>query len=308
MKRLLIVAATTSAIILFGFQNCAEYEDTGAMSLGSKATATVALTKWPAKQSSGTSATFEFASTDGAASFVCSWNGSGYEPCSSPATRSSLASGPNVFAVASLSSSGKQSEAVSYSWVIDINAPSPVTITNSLAAFTREQSVQVQFTAPAGSTTECKVDQLAAVPCTSPFTASALAEGDHAIQVYAKTGGSTSSPVGVAFKVDITAPQLSVTGPPAQSSGGNPVFAAVFNFVHLDPGSGVKTLTCQLDAGAEENCLGMSSKTYQIQGNNALHSAVFKAVDNAGNVTMVTKMFRYAFIDPNPPPQGGDGN
>ena len=77
----------------------------------------VAITGSPANPTTATTATFEFTSTDPAASYSCTLDAWAAEPCASPTTYTGLSTGPHTFMVAAVDPAGNSS-ARSYPWEV----------------------------------------------------------------------------------------------------------------------------------------------------------------------------------------------
>ena len=121
--------------------------------------------------------------------------------------------------VAPTDSTGATFDVQTYRFTATTVAPDTV-IDSGPAGLTAATSATVAFHASqAGATFTCRVDAGAAGTCTSPFTASGLAQGTHTIAVAATSGGLTdATPATVAWTVDTTAPTVP-TGVAALASG-----------------------------------------------------------------------------------------
>jgi hypothetical protein len=94
------------------------------------------ITSAPTSPSNSAQATFAFASSEGASSFVCSLNSGGFTPCTSPETYSGLGNGSYTFRVQAVDAAGNADpSAANYTWQIagvgagtrDLKPPANVT-------------------------------------------------------------------------------------------------------------------------------------------------------------------------------------
>jgi hypothetical protein len=81
----------------------------------------------PTNQSNSSDASFTFSSADGTATFECSLEGYPYAACTSPTDYMGLAAGSHTFAVRAKDPAGNwDTSPASYTWVIDLTAPTVV--------------------------------------------------------------------------------------------------------------------------------------------------------------------------------------
>ena len=153
--------------------------------------------------------------------------------------------------------------------------PSAPVVTGLPALATSSSSFSASFTGSAGSTFNCSLDGATPVPCTSPFTGSGLAEGQHTLQVtQTDSSGDTSDATKSTWSVDTVPPG------PATLSG----IATVTNLTTAtltivgDLGS---TYTCALDGAAPKACANPATFSSLAEGS---HRVVVKQTDAAGNV------------------------
>jgi hypothetical protein len=164
----------------------------------------------------------------------------------------------------------------------DTTAPD-TTITSGPTATTSDTTPTFAFTASeSGSTFDCQVDNGAWAPCTSPWTASALADGDHTVAVRATdaAGNPDDTPATRAFTVD-TAPPPD-TSAPNTTIGSGPIGTTddstpTFTFTATESGA---TFECRLDSGSWATCASPWTTTTLADG---AHSARVRAKDAAGN-------------------------
>jgi hypothetical protein len=156
--------------------------------------------------------------------------------------------------------------------------PPDTTITAGPAGPTNDTTPSFSFTAnESASTFECRVDSASWASCTSPWTTSALATGNHSVSVRATdaAGNTDASPATRAFSIDTTAPTTTITqAPPAQTDSGDASVAFTVN----ESGS---MSECRLDGGGWSPC----TSPYEVTGlAPGAHSVGVRSTDAAGNV------------------------
>jgi len=305
--------ALAVCLVLAGFQNCQSLDSpSGELSASSVDTAPPELyiNRAPPAITANTTVTFEFASADTSAIFECSINGGLFDWCSSPKTYSGLTDGDYTVSIRAVDIAGNYSDVGVHAFKVDQLALT-VNITTSIPAFTNAATFTIVFAKhnPAiAGTFECKIDFLDWAACVSPLTLNNLGEGEHLVQIRIRdASGGLSSPANLSWRIDRTAPILSInTGPNGNVTIMDTATApATFTFLAQDiGGSQLRTVTCQLDSGAATNCANQVS--YQIQGNGAAHTLTIRATDNANNLTTVTRTFSYTTYYTPPPDPGGE--
>jgi hypothetical protein len=161
---------------------------------GSNAAPDTQITGNPLSASQSTSATFTFTGTDdstpaGSLTFQCQLDvteTSSWTTCASPRSYSALADGSHIFRVRAVDAAGAVDPQPSvYTWTIDRTDPETV-INDGPGASTTSTTATFEFLSPeTGSTFQCSLDLGAFAACTSPATYSALAVGQHTLQVRA---------------------------------------------------------------------------------------------------------------------------
>jgi hypothetical protein len=165
-----------------------------------------------------TTPTFDFSSTDGAATFECRLDSSDdadFAPCSAPFTLPELSDGPHTFGVRAMNSMGNFDATPATSDVTVDTVPPTTTITSGPERSTTETTPTFTYTSEPGSTFVCGIDAAATASCpASGFTTPALGLGPHTFSVLATdaAGNVETAPVTRSFSV-IAAP--SQPGPPA---------------------------------------------------------------------------------------------
>jgi fibronectin type 3 domain-containing protein len=79
---------------------------------------TPTITSAPTNPTNATTASFSFTDTQTGVSFLCQLDGSAFSACTSPTSYSGLSSGSHTFAVKAQSSTGSQSTAATFTWVV----------------------------------------------------------------------------------------------------------------------------------------------------------------------------------------------
>ena len=112
--------------------------------------------------------------------------------------------------------------------------PAPeTTITSGPASLSNITTAQFAFSSDvAGASFTCSLDGLPGQLCSSPFTASLLAEGAHSFSVAASTagGGSDPTPAVASWTVDVTAPTATPVSPTDGATGVPLTGSAVVQF------------------------------------------------------------------------------
>lgn len=126
-------------------------------------------------------------------------------------------------------------------------------------------------------------------PCSSPFRpVDTLPDGTYTYTVMAENTDGTDSG-STSFKLDRTAPTISIQSGVTEGSYGN---ASVAGFHGIYSDANIDTVTCRLDSGAETACgsAGAFTITYNSFGEGA-HKFIAVATDKAGNVGYVERNF-----------------
>lgn len=270
----------------------------------------LALNKAPAAEIAATTATFEFSADDSTAKFECSLNMGAFENCLSPKNYSSLPDGDYRLELRARDPAGNLSASKIYTWKVN-RAALAVTITTSVAPYTRSQSSSFAFSSQSPSVTfECKVDALDYLPCVSPKQVTGLPEGNHTFQVRAKSSdGIFSAPAPALWTVDLTAPLIAINSGPVGNvsigQAGSSVASFTFNIQDVG-GSQLESTTCRLDAGAEVAC--STSANFTVTGNGATHTFTVTARDKAGNISTASRAFVFTTDPPPPTDPGGSSS
>src|SRR4051794_1270932 len=123
---------------------------------------------------------------------------------------------------------------------------------------------------------ECRLDDAAFGPCSSPAAVSGLSDGSHTFAVRAvdRAGNPDATPATRTWTVDTAAPDTTITSGP---SGTVASTQATFAFAAPETGA---TFECRLDGGAYAQCASPHTVTGLSPGT---HVLAVRAVDSAGN-------------------------
>jgi hypothetical protein len=183
--------------------------------------------------------------------------------------------------------------------VVDVTPPE-TTITSAPPAVDNSTSADLQFEADEPATFECSLDGAAATSCTSPFTATPLADGPHTFSVTATDLADNADPTPAthAWTVDSSTPDTTIiTGPGGTSGNAVSSTTAVFTFSSPDAGPGA-TFQCSLDGAGFTAC--SSPRTYNSLTEGG-HTFAVRVRDAAGNPDPTPAMWSWTVdvSDPN---------
>jgi hypothetical protein len=246
----------------------------------------------PAGPTNDTTPSFGFAAEAGA-TVECSVDQGvpAYGPCtttSSHTLAAPLADGSYVFRMRATDAAGNQASAAQ-AFSVDTAAPS-LSIDSGPAGPTNDTTPSFGFTAEAGATVECSVDQgtPAYGPCTSTTThvvGTPLSQGTHVFRVRATKVGNHAV-VSRTFMVDTTPPSLSISfGPSGTTSDSTPLFG-----FSAEAGA---TVECSIDQGVPAYGPCASATSHAADAPLADGAYVFRvrATDAAGNQANATRAF-----------------
>jgi uncharacterized repeat protein (TIGR02543 family) len=146
----------------------------------------------PSGLTRGTAPQFTFSASNAGSTFACKLDTPGgegsYAACSSPQAYTTTVNGPYTFSVRASHSGSTDPTPASRTFTVDTSAPD-TTITGGPAGATKATTASVSFTAPAGSTFECKLDTPAGpgsyAACTSPRSYTTTVKGAYKFSVRA---------------------------------------------------------------------------------------------------------------------------
>jgi Big-like domain-containing protein len=247
----------------------------------------------PTDPSPSQSASFTFSDYDPEpVTLACSLDAAPFASCTSPQTYAGLPDGEHTFQVKATDAAGNSSVSNLFTWTVDTAHPL-VTVTDKPPLLTSQTSASFSFSAsPTPGRYECRLDDAAFSPCTSPKLYAGLRDGSHTFSVRTvSTGGSASAATEYTWTIDTVAPETAIaSGPPASSGSATATFA----FTSAEAGS---AFFCSLDAAGFTPCT--SPTTYTGLGNGT-HTFRVQAVDAAGNAdaTPATATWTVAGVGP----------
>jgi len=256
------------------------------------------LTGMPSNPSKMDSATFSFTSTAQNATFACSLDGAAYAPCTSPQTYTALPDGGHTFAVRSSVPAGDpEPTPAAYAWIIDtigsnpsaVNGTSPTNMARPVWTWTTGGgSGRFRYKLDSSDLTTGATETMA----TSYMPALALTDGVHTLYVQERdNAGNWSASSSKAILVDLTAPEVTITGKPDSLTN---LRDASFGFSASEAGS---TFQCRLDEGTFAACTSPVNFSTLEDGS---HTFSVKATDIVGNTTASPASFTWT-IDTVPP-------
>ena len=245
---------------------------------------TVTVTQGPVASSSATDATVTFVISDSTAAVMCSLDVRTSEDCSGGTwTANGLPVGDHALTITATNAAGTGT--ASYSWTITPPPPPPppaaaadVTITAAPVPNTTATDATVDYTvSDPSATTTCSLDGAAFTACTSPFTATNLAAGNHTLTIAATSPGGvrTTSYSWTISPPPVPAPTVFIISAPVASTSATD---ATITFDVSDPAAAV---SCSLDGASATVCanpwtganLGVGNHTLTVTATNAGGSA-----------------------------------
>jgi hypothetical protein len=173
------------------------------------------VTGGPDADTTDSTPTFTFASSEPGSTFSCRVDSEPAVPCASPYTTDELADGPHTFSVTATDAADNTDPSPATRDFTVVGAPPPdqdppeTTITEGLNGETTDNTPTFAFGSDeANSTFVCQIDQALPEPCTSPYTTQLLGSGAHAFSVYARdaAGNEDPTPATLEFTVVLSSP------------------------------------------------------------------------------------------------------
>lgn len=234
--------------------------------------------------------TFEFSGSDNLSTsltYECRTDSLAFAGCLSPFA-TSLTAGNHQFFVRAKDQAGNLSAEASYSWKIDLSAPT-VELTEKPKAQTNETTALFKFIGSdegqALSKFECQIDGGAFKTCSSPDSHAGLVQGSH---VFALRGydsvGNVSATLSYSWSVDLSAPNVTITSKPLLLTKET---AAVFSFIATDAQTGISSIECSLDSSTFSPCSNNTSVYNGLPAGN--HTFQVRATDLTGNISIPVK-------------------
>jgi hypothetical protein len=225
-----------------------------------------------------------------------------YRPCSDVATHTPAAALPDddyVLHVRATDAAGNQASDFQ-AFSVDSAVPT-LSIDSGPAGPTNDATPSFGFTAEAGTTAECSIDQgpPAYAPCTSPFTPVApLPDGTYTFSVRATDRAANVASEPRTFTVDTAPPSLSIDfGPSGPTTDSTPLFG-------FTPEAGA-TVACSIDQGAPAYGPCATAATHAAVAPLSDGAYVFRvrATDGAGNQASATRAFTVDTVPHAPAPE-----
>lgn len=241
----------------------------------------------PAAVTNDPDAAFAFTSTEANSTFECNLDGGGFSACPTPTTFAGLSDGAHTLSVRAIDAAGNiDATPATHAWTVDTVAPD-TTLTSTPPDPASSSAGTFAFTSnESGSTFECAIDGGAFTACASPRTFTALADGEHTVQVRAvdSAGNVDATPAVYTWTVDTGAPQTTLLTTPTNPSDQS---VATFDF---DSDDVTATFECALDGAAFAVCTSPFTAPGLADG---AHSFSVRAIDSAGNVDPTPATFAW---------------
>ncbi|MBI3071470.1 MAG: hypothetical protein HYY84_05010 [Deltaproteobacteria bacterium] len=242
----------------------------------------------PATLSNSAAASFSFFCLSATnCSYLCSLDNATETSCESPLQLTAIADGAHTFAVRAVSGAGVRDQTpASFTWTVDTTGPA-VVFDGGPAALTNAASGTIAFAATEPASFSCTFDDGGAANCTSPFSFSGLADGQHTLAVRATDDAGNVGDASVyAWTADVTPPQSTVQSPASPVPYGS---AIVVTGSASDSVSGVARVDVSTggDAGwiAATGTTGWSASLFAAP--RFFHRVWSRATDVVGNVELV---------------------
>jgi hypothetical protein len=251
-----------------------------------------AITGSPSNPTTSSSASFGFTDSQAGVTFKCSLDSAPFTACTSGISYSGLAEASHTFKVEA-SSGSKTSSPASYSWAVVPPAPvitshpaDPTTVTTASFTYTDSQS---------GVSFECSLDGSGLSACPPGGRSySGLADGTHTFTVVARSGGGpSSSPASYTWRVDTTAPAISVSFP---ANGG------AYNAAGWSSGCAPATAGICGTAADRSGVSGVAVGIYQQSSKKYWNGSSFSSWSLVFSAATGTTAWHYSFT---PPRDGG---
>jgi hypothetical protein len=235
----------------------------------------------------------------------CRIDGGDWFDCDSPLSLA-VSDGPHHFEVRNLEPDGYiDATPATHDWVAD--PITPRVYIPSGPDWENVTTAQIPFTVDrAGATAECRLDDGAWQPCTSPAMYSGLSDDFHRVQIRATNQGRVSEVAQWDWRVDLTPPDTRIDGTPLVDGSRTMRTGAAFQLSARDPGRAgtdgfdreqVGSFRCRLDGGPWQGCLDEPVFTGLADGPHVLEAV---AVDFPGNVDPTPARFSWTVGAPVP--------
>ena len=243
------------------------------------------VTAGPSGLTTNASPSFGFNSNEPGSTFECRLDGSPWSGCQSPKAYVSLSQSAHLFEVRATDAVGNvDASPAQRSFTVDTTAPD-TQIDSGPSGFTSPDPTFAFSSNEAGATFECRLDTGGWAACQSPLSLTGLPAGQHSLEVRAidASGLTDQTPASRPFVVDLSPPELTITGPRIKKA------TATFQFVAQDLESGIAKLECRLDGRAWAPC----ETTHTVRRlKSGRHELIVRAWNGAGNSTSATKRWK----------------
>jgi len=178
----------------------------------------------PFGNTTATSASLAFSSSEPGSSFQCQMDGSAWGACTSPKAYSGLSAGAHTFSVRATDAAGNVDLTPALrTWTVEASTPPPpgdttppnTSLTSTPPSATTETSASFSFTAnESGSTFECKLDSGAFGSCASPKAYAGLSTASHTFSVRATDPSGNVDATPASYSWTVQAPEPPPPPPP----------------------------------------------------------------------------------------------
>ncbi len=163
--------------------------------------------------------------------------------------------------------------------VVTISAP-------SAAAFVSTTTPTVAFSSNESGSATCQIDSGSQVSCTSPWTATSMSQGQHAVTVRWTDGAGNVGSSSRTFTVDTVQPTVTIVSPATNGAFVSSTQPAI-GFSVSDANVAVSS-QCRADSGSFTSCQSPWTTPSLAQG---AHSVEVRHTDLAGNVRTESRSF-----------------
>jgi hypothetical protein len=246
----------------------------------------VTVSSSPSSVSNLTSGIFTFMTSDNLSGIrinECSLNNAAFTSCTSPVNVSNLATGSQNFRIRSIDRAGNTSSIYSYSWVVNLTAPT-VTISTAPSSFTNSTNSSITFSGINIVSYQCQINNGTYSNCSSPHSLSNLtANAAHVFRVRGTNSTGVVSAVAEArWTIDTIVPSAPLLTP--NISAITQSRSASISFSSTDALAGIALFECSVNSGAFAACTNPRSFSNLSDGQ---QNFSVRAVDNAGNTSQV---------------------
>ncbi len=262
------------------------------------------VTTAPARYTSVLPAVFEFNSGNSVAitGYTCQINSNPKQACASPFVMPALADGTYTVKIEAVGVN-EISAQVEHTFSVDTVKPT-LTVGRTPLASTRGRVQTFEFLAsdsagPSGLEVKCQLNVAPEQPCTTAtsYISPALADGTHVLRISVLDRAKNRSIQFVYnFTVDSTRPVVSLQAE-TQPAPATKSRSAAFRYTIADLGTGLDTVTCQLDTGPiNTTCNRTATNFYNLA--DGPHTFRLIATDKVGNSVTYQHTWRIDNVAP----------